>query len=159
MGNDHRLNLISSILLTILGAAILVGSINIGTESRLPLHSSPGLMSGMLGVALLLSSLALFRQAIAGDGLRTRAREAGDWIIGVARHPATRSTLVGVGLMVLYTFVLVPLLQFWLATLIFMIALLGYLRATTWYWILAIAGGTVGAIYLLFTTAFNVPLP
>lgn len=159
MGNDLRLNFISSLILTALSIVILVGSFNIYARSSEPLHSSPGLMPGMLGIALLLCSVLLFRQSIVDDGLRKRSAEAKAWLVALVKHPDTRSTVVGLALMAIYTFVLIHVFQFWVASLIFAIAMLAFLRSTKWYWILVISGATVGGIVLLFDVVFNVPLP
>lgn len=159
MGNEPRLNFISSTVLTLVAVAILVGSVGIYTRADEPLHASPALMPGLLGAALLVSSLLLLRQSLQQDGVRIRLSEARDWFVAVARNPDTRTTVVGLLLMAIYTFVLVHVLQFWAASLIFAVAMLLFLRAARWYWVLAIAGGTVGAIVLLFSVAFNIPLP
>ena len=159
MGNDLRLNFISSLILTVLSVGILVGSYGIFARSSEPLHSSPGLMPGMLGIVLLLCSVLLFRQSIAEGGLRKRAAEAWAWIVNLVKHPDTRTTVIGLVLMAIYTFVLVHVLEFWAASLIFAIAMLAFLRSTKWYWILVISGATVGGIVLLFDVVFNVPLP
>lgn len=159
MGNDLRLNFIGSLVLTLFSIAVLWGSVNIYLRAEEPVHSSPGLMPGMLGVALLLCSLLLFRQSVKDDGVRTRLAEAKDWIVDLARHTDTRNTVIGIALMAVYTFVLVHVLQFWVASLIFTVAMLGFLRATKWYLVLLISGLTVGGIVLLFSVVFNVPLP
>ena len=159
MGNDLRLNFISATLLTLLSIAILIGSVAIHTRVDEPLYASPALMPGILGAALLLCSLLLLWQSVRGGGWRTRAAEAGAWIAGVAKHPDTRTTLIGLALMAIYTFVLVPLLPFWIATVLFTTAMLAFLRATRWYWVLLISAATAGGIVLLFETAFNIPLP
>lgn len=159
MGNEPRLNFISSTLLTLLSVGILVGSYGIHVGSDEPLHASPALMPGMLGIALLLCSLLLLRQSVGEDGLRTRLAEARMWLGGVARHRDTRRTLVGLLMMVVYTFVLLGNLQFWAASLIFMVALLAFLRAARWHWILIISVATVGGIVLVFSVIFNIPLP
>ncbi|MGC5615986.1 tripartite tricarboxylate transporter TctB family protein [Georgenia sp. Z1491] len=159
MGNEPRLNLISSTLLTVLSLAILAGSVGIHNRTAEPLHSSPALMPALLGGALLVASLLLLRQSVRGAGVRARSREAVSWLAGVARHPDTRTTVVGLLLMAIYTFVLVHVLQFWAASLIFAIAMLAFLRAVRWYWVLVISAATVGAIVVLFTVVFNIPLP
>lgn len=159
MGNDLRLNFIGSIILTIFSIAVLIGSFGIYQRSDEPIHSSPGLMPGMLGVVLLLCSILLFRQSVTGDGIKARMGEAKDWFLQLIKTPDTKTTLIGVALMAVYTFFLVQYLQFWVASLIFVIAMLFFLRATKWYWVLVIAGATVGGIVLLFSVVFNVPLP
>lgn len=159
MRNEPRLNFISSTLLAGVSVAILVGTFGLHAGSGVPLHASPALMPGLLGIALLASSLLLFRQSVHEDGVQVRLSEARAWLAGVARHPDTRTTLVGLVLMAVYTLVLIHVLQFWAASLIFAVAMLAFLRAARWYWVLVIAGGTVGAIVLLFSVAFNIPLP
>lgn len=159
MGNEPKLNFISSTLLALLSVAILVGSYGIHVSAGEPLHASPALMPGMLGVALLLCSLLLFRQSVREDGLGTRLSEARAWFGALARHRDTRTTLIGLLMMAIYTFVLVQVLQFWAASLIFTIAMLAFLRAARWHWVLIISAATVGGIVLLFSAVFNIPLP
>ena len=159
MGNEPRLNLISSALLTVLAIAILVGSVSIYSRSGEPLHASPALMPGILGGVLLVSSLLLLRQSVGRDGLRTRMSEAKAWIVGVAKHSDTRNMIVGLLLMAIYTFVLIQVLQFWVASLIFAITMLTFLRAARWYWVLIISGATVVGIVVLFSLIFIIPLP
>lgn len=159
MGNDARLNFISSTLLAVLSVAILVGSVNIHSNAGEPLHTSPALLPGILGGVLLLCSLLLFRQSARGAGVRTRLSQATSWLAELTRHPDTRTSLIGLLLMAVYTFVLIGALQFWAASLIFAIAMLVFLKALPWYWVLVISGATVGAIVVLFSVVFNVPLP
>ncbi|MCM3660982.1 tripartite tricarboxylate transporter TctB family protein [Georgenia satyanarayanai] len=159
MGNEPKLNFISSTVLSILSIAILAGSVSIYVASGEPLHASPALVPGMLGGVLLASSLLLLRQSVGRDGLRARVSEAQAWLVGVARHPDTRTMVIGLLLMAIYTFVLIQLLQFWVASLIFTVAVLAFLRAARWYSVLVIAGATVGGIVVLFSVIFNIPLP
>lgn len=159
MGEEPKLNFISSTLLAILSVAILVGSVGIHQSVDEPLHASPALMPGLLGAALLLCSLLLFRQSLRGAGVRARLGEAGEWAGRLARHPDTRTTVIGLLMMAIYTFVLLQTLQFWAASLIFIVALLMFLRAARWPWVLVISGATVGGIVVLFSGVFNIPLP
>lgn len=159
MGNDRRLNFISSTLLTALSVAILVGSVNIHSRVQEPLYASPALLPGLLGIVLLVCSLLLLWQSTRDVGVRARLSQATSWLAELARHPDTRTTVIGLVLMAIYTFVLIGALQFWAASLIFAIAMLAFLRAVPWYWVLIISGATVGAIVVLFSAVFNVPLP
>ncbi|MGO1172706.1 MAG: tripartite tricarboxylate transporter TctB family protein [Actinomycetaceae bacterium] len=159
MGDDERLNLISSALLTALATAILAGGVAIYARTDQPLHASPALMPGLVGVALLACSLLLLGRSLRGTGLRARWTASKAWIVGVARHPDTRTTIIGLLLMAVYSVVLVRVLQFWAASFIFAVAMLLFLRAVRWYWALLIAGATVGGIVVLFGGVFNIPLP
>lgn len=159
MGNEPRLNFISSTLLTLLSVVIIVGSYGIHVSAGEPLHASPGLMPGMLGIALLLCSLLLFRQSVREGGWGARLSETRAWCGALSRHRDTRTTLIGLLMMAIYTLVLVQVLQFWAASLIFTIAMLAFLRAARWYWVLVISAATIGGIVLLFSSVFNIPLP
>lgn len=159
MGNDHKLNFISSIILAVLSAAILVGSVSIYLKAAEPLHISPALMPGMLGAVLLLCSLLLLRQATHDEGAKVRLVESKAWFLNLLKHPDTRTTLIGLAIIAVYTFGLLQWLQFWVASLIFTIAMLFFLRAARWWMVLIISGSLVGAIVLLFSVVFRVPLP
>lgn len=159
MGNDHKLNFISSIILALLSTAILLGSVSIYLKAAEPLHTSPALMPGMLGIILLLCSLLLLRQSIQGEGAKVRAGEAKAWFQNLIKQPDTRNSVIGILLMAVYTFGLLHWFQFWVASLIFTIAMLLFLRATRWWMVLIISGSLVGAIVLLFSVVFRVPLP
>lgn len=159
MGNDARLNFISSILITAVSVTILFMSYGIYRSAEQPLHTSPALMPGMLGMALLIASVLLFVQSIKGVGVATRTGEAKAWALSVWRQPATRDTIIGIGIMAVYTLVLLKVMPFWAASLIFTIAMLAFLRAAAWWKILLISGSLVGAIVLLFAVVFSIPLP
>lgn len=159
MENDHKLNFMSSILLALLSVGIIVGCVNIYFKAAEPLHISPALMPGILGLMLLLASLLLLRQSISGAGMRTRATEAKTWFRALVREPSTRTTVIGIAMMAVYTFGLLQWFQFWVASLIFTVAMLAFLRAARWWMVLIISGALIGAIVLLFSVVFRVPLP
>lgn len=159
MDNDRRLNFISSIVITLLSVGILAGCVHIYFEASVPLHVSPALMPGLLGAVLLLASLLMMRQSIRGDGLRIRLVEAKASFGDLIREPSTRTTVIGIGLMAIYTFGLLRWLPFWAASLIFTVVMLAFLRAARWWMVLIISGSLIGAIVLLFSVIFRVPLP
>ena len=159
MGNDARLNFISSILITAVSIAILILSFGIYRSAEQPLHTSPALMPGMLGILLLVTAVMLFFQSIKGEGLAARATQAKAWAVAVLREPATRDTVIGIGIMAIYTLVLLKIMPFWASSLIFTIAMLAFLRAASWWKLLLISGSLVGGIVLLFAVVFRVPLP
>ncbi|QIK73414.1 tripartite tricarboxylate transporter TctB family protein [Propioniciclava coleopterorum] len=156
---NRRLNFLSSIVLIALSVAITVGSIYILTASRASFIASPGLMPLMLGLALLGMSLALFVQSLRDGGVPARVAESRAWFAEIAAAPGARTTVIGLAIMALYAFVLMPFLPFWAASLIFMIGMLAFLRAARWWVILILSVGVVGLVYLIFQILFRVPLP
>lgn len=69
-----------------------------------------------------------------------------------------RSVLVLIGMSVVY-YVLLPIITFIPATLMFLLALFIYLGERTWWKLLLLSGITTGAIYVLFGIFLNVRLP
>ena len=67
--------------------------------------------------------------------------------------------VIGVVLMALYTFVLLGMLPFWLATFLFMLLLMYFLEAGSIVKIVLISVLVTGLVILLFQVCFRVPLP
>ena len=67
--------------------------------------------------------------------------------------------LVGVVLLGVYTFVLLGLLPFWLATFLFMLLLMYFLEAGSLVQIVSVSVLVTALIIILFQVCFRVPLP
>ena len=68
-------------------------------------------------------------------------------------------TIGAVIIMGIYTYVLMELLPFWAATLIFLLAIFFYLRTDKWWKNILVAVLGVIAIVLVFQYCFNAALP
>ena len=66
---------------------------------------------------------------------------------------------IGVVLMAVYTFILIEILPFWIATFLFMFLLMYFLDAGSLVKILLVSAASVALIVLLFQVCFRVPLP
>lgn len=84
------------------------------------------------------------------------------------RHPeqeeksSSKKNLIGVLVMVaaaLVYYILMPILTFIPATMLFLVALFIYLGERKWWKLLLLSGITTAAIYVLFGIALNVRLP
>lgn len=159
MDSEVRMSFISSIIMIIVALAFGIGSIQIFQKARVPLYESPGLMPLIVSLALLVASLVLAVQAIKQGGLRTQLAAAGEWFADIVRKPYTIPTLIGLALMGIYVFVLMPLLPFWASSFIFMVAMLFFLRAMRWWAILITSAALVGAVFLIFQVLLRAPLP
>lgn len=160
MSENKHFDFLSAIVLIVLAAAILIGSLSIGREAGEVWYLSPGLMPGVLGAALLLCSILQLVSSLKDGGAAVRWAETHAWAKATFfGNPVTVRMLVGVALMAVYTFVLMHFFSFWLASLLFMIALLLYLKAAKPVKALLFAGCAVGLIVLLFQAFFRVPLP
>ena len=159
MENKKHLDLISAIVLAGLSIYVIIDGVRMTEKANVGNLLSPGLMPIVLGGALLLCSVFLFLQSIKGVGVAGQLRNVGVWFREFMGDKLSRSTLVGLVILGVYTYLLLGLFPFWLASLIFLIFLLVYLNAASLVKSAITAFGTVAAIVLLFQYAFHVPLP
>lgn len=75
-----------------------------------------------------------------------------------AGQKQVRSVLVLIGASLIY-YVLLPIITFIPATMVFLLALFVYLGERTWWKLLLLSGITTGVIYVLFGIFLNVRLP
>jgi len=126
---------------------------------------SPAFLPIILGFALIVCSVMLCFQSLKdGNGtIRTNWKkywqEVKLWFKPAITNPDTISMAVGLVIIALYTFILLGRLPFWAASFIFLMALMGYLRADKVWKLVIITIAGVGAVYLLFQVAFKTSLP
>ncbi|MCB2054479.1 MAG: tripartite tricarboxylate transporter TctB family protein [Geminicoccaceae bacterium] len=111
-----RLDFFSSILLTAFGVAVLVESLRLPRLENLKVnpYTVPGLVPGLLGVAIAACGLVILLRSILRGGWRAGG-DAMDW----RRSAAVRRTLVTLALTLVYALVLFPLVPFRIATPLF----------------------------------------
>ena len=153
MENNNKMkDFISSAVIFILSLYVLFEGYNIYTKSGKLLYLSPALI-------LLVLSIVLFTGSLKEGGLQARAAELKAWSGEVKADRGTMRMLVGVVLMGLYTFVLLGMLPFWLATFLFMLLLMYFLEAGSIVKIVVISVLVTGLVIFLFQVCFRVPLP
>jgi uncharacterized membrane protein len=126
---------------------------------------SPAFLPVVLGVSLVLCSLALCIQSLKAGGKSLQENWHTYWMMakkGLApalRHRDTVSLVVGLAIIAVYTFLLLGRLPFWAASLLFLVPLMVYLRAAKPWKILVVSCVGIGLVYLLFQVAFKTSLP
>ncbi|NBK25882.1 MAG: hypothetical protein EOM68_28190, partial [Spirochaetia bacterium] len=70
-----------------------------------------------------------------------------------------RLMVIGMLIMGLYAYFLIGLLPYWLSSVLFLIALMAFLRAAKLWKIILISILSVGLVIVLFQVVFNVSLP
>lgn len=126
---------------------------------------SPGFVPVILGVALVFFSILHFISCIkeegkkSGEVIKEHFAEAAAWVKANKRNVDIAFTVGAVIIMGIYTYVLMELLPFWAATLIFLLAIFFYLRTDKWWKNILVAVLGVIAIVLVFQYCFNAALP
>jgi len=159
MENKKHFDFIASIVLVLLGIYVIITGYGIVIDAKEPFQVSPGFFPVLLGYVLVFCSLLLFLYSIKGRGIKANIDDVRSWWKVMTRSRNTRVTLTGILIMFVYTFILLPLLPFWLSSLIFMTVLMYFLHATTPFKIILISASTVAAVVVFFEVCFSVPLP
>lgn len=156
---SKKFDFASSVALILTALYVIYESMDIYEKAKEPMYLSPALVPLILSIALLLCSLVLFVNSIKDGGVGMRVSELSEWFAQVKGEAATKSMLIGTIIIGIYTYFLLGELPFMVATLIFMIVLMMYLRVGSFVKILIISVITVAATHGLFQELFRVPLP
>lgn len=150
---------VSSIVLLLLSFFVLFESWQIYQKAGKLLYLSPALIPLILGCILLLLSVVLLVGSLKDGGAGARVQEMKTLFQDIKKDPNSFRMLVGVVLMGVYTFVLLGLLPFWLATFLFMLLLMYFLEAGSLVQIVSVSVIVTVLIIFLFQVCFRVPLP
>ncbi|MEA4861007.1 hypothetical protein SDC9_98330 [bioreactor metagenome] len=154
-----------SLVLSLVGIYATVEGIRMYLKAAQPpfgitnLSISPALLPIILGSLLLILSLVLFFQSVKGSSIRERLALLSGWFGHAVKDTDIRMMVGGMAIMAIYAFLLIGLLPYYLASLIFLIALMLFLRASTIVKSIIISIAAVGLVILLFQYGFNVSLP
>lgn len=157
--NKKMKDFISSIVICLVAVYVLFEGYRIYAKAGKLLYLSPGLLPLMLGAILLVLSIVLCLTSIKEGGVGARITELKDWWQVTVKDKNTMRMVIGVVLMGLYTFVMLGMLPFWLATFLFMLLLMYFLEAGSIVKIVLISVLVTGLVILLFQVCFRVPLP
>lgn len=157
--NKRMKDFISSIVMCGISVYVLIESYKIYVRSGKILYLSPGLIPLMLGGFLLILSAVLLAVSLKEGGAAARAAEVKLWWRVMIKDKNSMRMLIGLVLMGLYTFVMLGMLPFWLATFLFMLLLMYFLEAGSIIKIVIISVLVTGLVIFLFQVCFRVPLP
>ena len=159
MENDKkRLDFVSSVVMFLLSIYVIFEGIHIYHEAGKVFYLSPALVPTMLGCVLCLLSVVLFGYSLKDGGISARMAEVKTYFSGIFKDSNTMRMFIGVVLMAVYTFILIEILPFWIATFLFMFLLMYFLDAGSLVKILLVSAASVALIVLLFQVCFRVPL-
>ncbi len=144
-----------SILFFVLSIALLAYAIY-KHYTGLPVswEMSPYLFPVLISVFLFLLSISLF-----ADGRKQYAAQRGSGEASAPKTPTDwKSTLFTVLAAIAY-FLLMPVITFTPATILFLVAMFWFLRERRWWLVALLSVATAGLIYVLFGILLNVMLP
>jgi hypothetical protein len=122
-----------------------------------PAYAGPGIVTGLLGLALLGMALALLVRALRRPGVSAAIplAEARRYLV----HPSTRRLALMVVLSGAYLALLGRGLPYHLTTGGYLAATMLLFGARPWWLVLLVGGVTTAAIALIFNRIFLIPLP
>ncbi len=149
----------ASVILIALGLFVLFSGMAISKDSGGVFYDAPGFLPIILGIALAGCSVLLLVSSLKDGGLGTRLAELREWGKAKLKSKDTVITLVGVLIMLVYSYFLFELVPFWISSFIFLVGIMAYLKATTLLKGILISAGTVAVIVVFFQVGFRVQLP
>lgn len=125
---------------------------------------SPGFLPFVLGILLVFFSILLFVTTMKGEksfgaSFAGRWKEFGKWFADASRNKEYYFTIGAVVIMFIYSYLLLSILPFWAASLIFLVAIFLYLKAGVWWKSIIVAVGAVVLTVVVFKYCFNAALP
>lgn len=168
--NSKAKDFIFSFVLFALGVFVVVSGFSIYQKAALIPYKvteftlSPGFMPVVLGFALVFCSIVLCLQSLKSEeGMGATAKkhfaEFKAWVKPAFTNEDTITMAIGIVIMFIYSYFLVGFLPYIVASAIFLIGMMFFLRAAKWWKIIVISLVAVGLIYLLFKVCFNAALP
>jgi hypothetical protein len=122
-----------------------------------PAYAGPGVVTGLLGLGLLVMGLALSLRSVGRPGTPLHFRAAD--LRAYLADPGTRRLGLMLGLSAAYCALLGRNLPYWLTTAAYLAVTMFLFQAARWWQILLIAGGTAAAVGAVFGRIFALPLP
>ncbi|OGB90741.1 MAG: hypothetical protein A3G35_20960 [candidate division NC10 bacterium RIFCSPLOWO2_12_FULL_66_18] len=154
----RRQDFYTGVILCVLSLGVLVESWQMPRDLQgWPAYAGPGVVTGLLGLGLLLMGLALTIRSVrrAGAPLGISGGEARAYLGEVG----TRRLGLMFGLSVLYCLLLGRGIPYWLTTGGYLVVVMFVFRAGPWWQILLISAGTTVAVVYVFNRIFAIPLP
>lgn len=125
---------------------------------NLVFHESPGFFPVVIGTVMLLCSLMLLVRSIKGGLVKENIQNLTAGAKGLLNKDMGYA-LVGIAYMGLYVFVLLPLLGFVISSILFLVGIMLYLKATSLPKIILIAVSVASISFVVVEMVFRVPLP
>ena len=157
--NIKHLDFISAICLFLVSVYIIWDSWRIHEDVGGPLYASPGLLTLFLGTMIALCSVLLFIRCLKNVGISGNIRAFTQWFTEFIKMKETLNTLLGIGILALFVFILLPRFPFLISSFIFTFILMKVMEAGSILKITIISACVSGSIFTLFQIIFKVPLP
>lgn len=153
------LDFMTGIVLLIVAAYVILDSLVMAGSVGGPFYTTPGMLPIVLGLALALTAVLLLKRSIREEGVKNNLDNIKTWACVMCKSKTVKEMLLGILILGVYTFLLVPAFPFWLSGLIFLVFIMGVLNATSLVRSLIISAVTVASIVVVFEVIFHVPLP
>lgn len=159
-----------SILMFLLGGYVVIEGVRMFRKAAMPPYRiqnfsiSPAMLPVVLGCVLIALSIILFVKSFAGEKgfgkiFIARMVTFKDAFFVAIKTEGVRKMIIGVIMMAVLIFGFMGRIPFVIGGIIFMFALMMYLRASKWWICLLCSIGSMALIYLLFSVIFRIPLP
>lgn len=159
----EHLDFLTGIVLFIISVAGIIASICYWQEQGKVFYTSAGFMPIVICSVLAVLSVFLFVSSLKNGSAKEQIKKLGISAKKTFNSKLARRSLIGLTLLGVYVFFLLPKLEFVVSSLIILVVSLIFAKGEKTLWgnvkLIIIGGVAIGLIYLLFKVAFRVPLP
>ena len=159
MEDKKYIDFISAVVTGVLSIYVIIDSIRMYLDAGEKMFYSPAFLPLILGAGLFFCAGILMGRSLKGIGISATLAKVKESAVRVVRSETIKKALIGLCIMGAYVFVLLPMLGFIISTLIFIIAMMMFMKVGSLVKIVLIAVILVGAVYVTFRMAFGVLLP
>lgn len=122
-----------------------------------PGYAGPGMVTGLLGLGLLIMAFTLTMRSVRRPGSPLAIRGGDVW--AYLSDVGTRRLGLMLGLSMIYCLLLGRNIPYWITTGGYLVSAMLVFRAGPWWQILLISAGTTAAVAYVFNRIFAIPLP
>ncbi|WP_024293500.1 tripartite tricarboxylate transporter TctB family protein [Lacrimispora indolis] len=159
MGDKKYIDFFSAVVTGLLSIYVIIDSIRMYLDAGEKMYYSPAFFPLILGAGLFICAGILMSRSLKGIGISVTMAQVKKSAVRVVRSETVKKALIGLCIMGIYVFALLPMLGFVISTLIFIVAMMMYMKVGSLIKIVLIAVIIVGAVYVTFQMAFGVLLP
>jgi hypothetical protein len=150
---------VSAIFLILFSLYIIFESFAMNSKSTNVFYTSPGFLPLIFASLLILCSLLLIKKSVAGISFGKAARKSWENLKETLMSKPAFNVFAGLIILGIYTFVLLAFMPYWLASLVFLMFIMIYMRSASVLKAVLISCLSVGFLVVVFEYLLNVRLP
>lgn len=159
MEENKHVDYASSLVVGLISIFVICDSIRMYADAGESLFYSPALLPLVLGIGVFICSILLFKRSLKGSSASDLTARLKQSAFEVVKSETVKKAVIGLIIMGIYVYAALPLLGFVIATLIFLVVMMLFMKVGSIIKIGVLSVALVSVVYVLFQIVFGVVLP